>query len=344
MTGLTIGAVSRATGIPVQTLRTWERRYGFPVPLRTDSGHRRYPIEVVEQLRLVEAALAQGHRASTVVGASTQTLTALLDLAQPAAAPAAPRATPPASPHGAPSDTPRAGPQATSLGHGEHLLEDDADTAPRRAARRTRSRPELLDAVAALDAGRLWLELERALVEVGVVAFVRDCVEPLLEAIGAGWRMGTLDIVHERLASELLRDFLATRWRALERGLAADAPRIACATLPGEQHVLGLHVCALVLCLGGARPVWLGPGLPLGELERAVRRLAPDALALSISACADVETTRDQLSRLSSRIGTATPIAAGGRGATQLAAIRGVDRLETIDTLEDWLRGLAARR
>ncbi len=37
-----IAAVSKLTGISCHTLRVWERRYGFPVPERSASGHRRY--------------------------------------------------------------------------------------------------------------------------------------------------------------------------------------------------------------------------------------------------------------------------------------------------------------
>ncbi len=37
-----IAAVSKLTGISCHTLRVWERRYGFPVPERSPSGHRRY--------------------------------------------------------------------------------------------------------------------------------------------------------------------------------------------------------------------------------------------------------------------------------------------------------------
>jgi len=44
---LTIGSLSRATGIPVETLRTWERRYQYPRPVRKPSGHRLYPLDSV---------------------------------------------------------------------------------------------------------------------------------------------------------------------------------------------------------------------------------------------------------------------------------------------------------
>ena len=80
---LSIGALSRASGIPVETLRTWERRYGYPVPERKPSGHRVYPVASVPRLRRIAAALAQGHRAREVVAASDQALMELLRSAPP---------------------------------------------------------------------------------------------------------------------------------------------------------------------------------------------------------------------------------------------------------------------
>jgi len=65
----TIGALSRATGVPPDTLRTWERRYGFPMPERTETGHRRYSIATLERLQLVREAMQLGHRAAAVLGA-----------------------------------------------------------------------------------------------------------------------------------------------------------------------------------------------------------------------------------------------------------------------------------
>jgi DICT domain-containing protein/predicted DNA-binding transcriptional regulator AlpA len=39
---LSIGEIVERTGLSEPTLRVWERRYGFPQPRRTASGHRRY--------------------------------------------------------------------------------------------------------------------------------------------------------------------------------------------------------------------------------------------------------------------------------------------------------------
>jgi methanogenic corrinoid protein MtbC1 len=92
---LSIGALGKATGIAVETLRTWENRYGFPIPRRKPSGHRVYPIDAVPRLRRIAQALSRGHRAGQVVGASEKALDQLLD-STPAGQPAPPAGLPPA--------------------------------------------------------------------------------------------------------------------------------------------------------------------------------------------------------------------------------------------------------
>ncbi len=75
---LSIGALARATGISIEALRTWERRYGYPVPERKPSGHRVYLVSSVPRLRRVAEALARGHRAGQVVSASEAELADLI--------------------------------------------------------------------------------------------------------------------------------------------------------------------------------------------------------------------------------------------------------------------------
>ena len=50
---LLIAEVERATGIGKDTLRIWERRYGFPNPHRNEFGQRCYPIDQVDKLLLI---------------------------------------------------------------------------------------------------------------------------------------------------------------------------------------------------------------------------------------------------------------------------------------------------
>jgi len=76
---LSIGALSAATGIPAETIRSWERRYGFPAAGRKPSGHRVYDLATVPRLRRIAEAMRLGHRAAEVLTASDTTLDALLD-------------------------------------------------------------------------------------------------------------------------------------------------------------------------------------------------------------------------------------------------------------------------
>jgi hypothetical protein len=51
-------------GVSPNTLRSWERRYGFPRPLRSPGGHRHYSLAEIEALRLT---LAETHNVSSAV-------------------------------------------------------------------------------------------------------------------------------------------------------------------------------------------------------------------------------------------------------------------------------------
>lgn len=62
-----MGAVTRRTGISEHTLRAWERRFGFPEPIRLPSGHRRFTADQVRQLLLINRALRCGYRAGDIV-------------------------------------------------------------------------------------------------------------------------------------------------------------------------------------------------------------------------------------------------------------------------------------
>lgn len=73
-----IRAVARLTGVPIDTLRAWERRYAAVTPER-DGRERVYSDDDVARLRLLNRAVQSGHaigRASTLSNAQ---LTRLLD-------------------------------------------------------------------------------------------------------------------------------------------------------------------------------------------------------------------------------------------------------------------------
>jgi MerR family transcriptional regulator, light-induced transcriptional regulator len=57
---LTMGQVAEATGLSEPTLRAWERRFGYPAPVRGPAGRRRYPAGQVHQLRQINRSRKAG--------------------------------------------------------------------------------------------------------------------------------------------------------------------------------------------------------------------------------------------------------------------------------------------
>jgi DNA-binding transcriptional MerR regulator len=238
---MSIGGLSAATGIPVATIRTWERRYGYPVAERKPSGHRVYPVSTVPRLRLISQVLARGHRAAEVVPAAERELEALL-----AAHPPRPGAT--------------GGVRPATL----HSMADET---------------ELLAAVQSFDGEALRRVFQTEWVRSGPLEFVERRAAPFLEAIGDAWEKRELDVRHEHFASGALGDFLRTVRVPLED--RAEGPLAALATLPEERHGLGLQLCAIVFALAGWEPLVLGVETPVDQIVALVREAPIEAVALS---------------------------------------------------------------
>jgi DNA-binding transcriptional MerR regulator len=74
----TIKAVSQATGLTVETLRAWERRYEVVRPSRDSSGRRTYSAADVARLRLLRTATELGHTISRLASLSEDELAKLV--------------------------------------------------------------------------------------------------------------------------------------------------------------------------------------------------------------------------------------------------------------------------
>ena len=76
---MTIQQLSHEIGISIDTLRIWERRYGFPLPGRDARGHRSYSVEQVEELRIVKSLQNFGQRPGKIFSLSPAQRRELLD-------------------------------------------------------------------------------------------------------------------------------------------------------------------------------------------------------------------------------------------------------------------------
>ena len=70
---LNIAALTQRTGVPADTIRKWEQRYGVLRPQRTSGGQRRYTESDVARIHWLKARLEEGYRigeAAALLGGS----------------------------------------------------------------------------------------------------------------------------------------------------------------------------------------------------------------------------------------------------------------------------------
>lgn len=292
---LSIGALSRATGIPPETLRTWELRYGFPVPERKPSGHRLYPMSSVPRLRRIAEALARGHRAREAVSASEQALSSLLTVG-PVEAP---------------------------------LRQSNSDKEAAEVS-------TLLRFVERFDAEQLTRSLLRDWKRLAPLEFVTTRIAPLIQRVGEEWAAARLEIRHERFLSERISDLLRSVRLPLEE--KATGPLVVCASLPGEEHGLGLQMVALLLTVVGCHIRFLGTEVPPTQIASVARDLAARAVAISVSTANRGEPMTGQIALLRSLLPRRITLVVGGAGAP--GPQPGLKVIQDLTEVADWGRRL----
>jgi MerR family transcriptional regulator, light-induced transcriptional regulator len=290
---LTIGAVSRLTGLSPDLLRVWQKRYAFPVPKRKPSGHRLYSMSDVRRLRRIAESIARGHRPAQVVSLSDSRLEALLI-----------------------DDDPGGrgwlDPVTLLLDHVRH-----------------QRREELVAAMLAEAA------------TTGPIEFLESCVAPLTDRVGEAWAREEIGIGHEHFYSECAEDVLRTIRLPYER--RAHGTRVLLATLPGEQHGLGLQMVALVTAVAGLRPQMLGTDIPVSAIADAWVLRNVDVIGISISLATGGPVARRYLAELRDTIPTSVPVVAGGKGVRRTHPPAGVEVIEGLQAAHDRMRVLQAR-
>lgn len=220
---MSIAAVERDTGLSKDTLRVWERRYGFPIPRRDATGERCYPFEQVSRLRTIKRLLDVGHRPGRIVSLAAEDLERL------------------SSASGVSSST------VTAAAVDKAALPLTA----------------FVDAIRAHDADALRQLMARTLARVGLGRFVFDVVAPLNVQVGEAWMQGRLEVFEEHLYTEALQVVLRNALHGLPvsgvgrpRVLLATVPGEPHGLgLLMAEAVLALEGCRCT-SLGVQTPVW----------------------------------------------------------------------------------------
>lgn len=267
-----IGSVERETGLSKDILRVWERRYGFPNPVRDAAGERSYSASQVEKLRLLKRLLDQGHRPGKVIGYELTELRAL-------------------------SEGPAARAMRDNAGSEERrdLLDYIALCKSYRFDELRRQLTQVLlriglhrfvvDVIAPLNTmiGTRWAEGSFAIYEANLYT-------------------ESLQIV--------MRNAIAAIPPSQQPGLAR--PRILLTTFPYEQDVLELLMAEAIFALEGARCISLGVQTPITDIGLAARSQRADIVALSFSDVLNANKIAEGLSDLQRQLPDLVQIWASG--------------------------------
>lgn len=209
--GYPIRAVSLMTGVGIDTLRAWERRYNAVTPQR-DARGRVYSDDDVRRVRLLHDAVSRGYAIGRVATYTTEQLEQL--------------------PQTRTTRTRGAGPSPPAAVTGIGVS-------------------ELIAATERFDAATVEGTLARAATMLTVPQLLREIVVPVLNEIGTRWHDGEAQIAHEHLLSASVRNVLGSLLRLHQAANRPDAILVATPSgEPHELGALGAAVLSASCGLG----------------------------------------------------------------------------------------------
>ncbi|MGE0098890.1 MAG: MerR family transcriptional regulator [Hydrogenophaga sp.] len=310
----TIADIERDTGLSKDTLRVWERRYGFPDPERDALGERCYTDAQLTRLRHIRRLIDAGHRPGQVVPLPPEALLQLNTQAAPG------------------------------------RIQMRSSRAPATASLPAASEELLawMQMLQRYDARSLRHALTHMLQARGLTRLVLEGVAPMNELVGDAWLAGRLAVHQEHLYSEIVQTVLRQAISQVTQARPLGAPRVLLTTLPGEEHGLGLLMAECFLALEGCETVPLGVQTPLTDIVNAVSVSGAHIVALSFTATQNPRDVLGSLDQLRSRLLPEVAIWTGGRCPALMRVPRGQARspavFQHLARLQDIATAVAAWR
>lgn len=273
----TIKRASEMVGVPVATLRAWQRRYRVVEPRRSDSGYRLYSTADIAKLRSMRAFVASGwspKEAAAVVSADTDLETEPDDLER-----------------------------------------DQTPLASRSSSRASAQTVDLVSAAAALDPSAVTQLLDERFATGSFEHVVDAWLLPELDRLGRAWVEGGVSVAGEHMAAAAVQRRLSAAFDAAALD-GARSPLLLTGLPPRCRHELGILAFATAARRQGLAVVHLGSDLPLADWLTAAERHRPDAIVLAAPTPSDVAPVLEIIEGLEllEDIATArTLVAIGGR-------------------------------
>jgi methylmalonyl-CoA mutase cobalamin-binding subunit len=137
-------------------------------------------------------------------------------------------------------------------------------------------------------------------------------------------------VFQEHFLSEQLIRFLNTEITRTPD--SPGKPIVVLATLPGEEHTLGLLMVAAMLSNAGVPSINLGGEVPMDQINQAVRQFQADAVGITFSGAYAYKSIRADLLELRALLPTDVEIWTGGEGVRRLRKLpAGINRFKSLE-------------
>ncbi|UCF61024.1 MAG: MerR family transcriptional regulator [Anaerolineaceae bacterium] len=292
---LNIRAVSRETGLKPDTIRAWERRYGLPMPSRTQGGHRLYSPRDIAVLKWLSDRREEGLSISRAVDIWERLSRDGQD----------PLATPQfAKPH--------------------------QYTFPAQDVSISSLRDDWVQACMRFDQQAANQLLNEAFARYSVEYVCLELLIKGLANIGHDWYQGQITVQQEHFASELTIRRIESLLMASPQPSIPGQILVICP--PDEQHTISALLITLFLRRLGWNAIFLGANVPLDRLEQTIQNTKPILVVLTSQQLLTAATALQVAQLL---IEYDIPIAFGGRVYNLVPGVRdripGIFLGETLD-------------
>jgi MerR family transcriptional regulator, light-induced transcriptional regulator len=244
----TIKRASEMVGVPVATLRAWQRRYRVVTPARSSAGYRLYQPDDIAVLRRMQALVISGW-------------------------------SPKEASHAAVASGARGAAQPIDLRHDELR---GRSTSPL-----GETAVDLVAAAASLDPVATSRLLDERFATISFEPLVDGWLLPELERLGTAWAAGHVSVAGEHMVAAAVQRRLNAAFDAAGQD-GEGFPRLLTGLPAGCRHELGILSFATAARRQGMGVVHLGTDLPLADWLSAVVRQQPDAVVIAVPTPGDV--------------------------------------------------------
>jgi methanogenic corrinoid protein MtbC1 len=269
-----IQVVARRTGLSVDVIRAWERRYGVVSPHRSLAQRRLYSDADISKLSLLYRATQVGRRISDLAGLEESEILALL---------------------------------SEDRSHQHGVITADKTMQLKGGAPYLDA---ILSAVERVDQRALDRALSEASVALSIPELMEEVIAPAMNQIGKHWQQGKARVGHEHFATATIRSFLGHL--VATANMSGTGPTLLLATPVGQNHELGVLMAAVLAAGDGWRVAYLGPNIPARDLASIAKQQQPLAVALGITYPNDDTRIVKELQTLRQNVPGEVPIIVGG--------------------------------